>query len=39
MTDQAFFKYVRTFSEYQKRSMFGGIGLFTDDATYVVVMG
>ncbi len=37
MTDQAFFKYVRTFSEYQKRSMFGGIGLFTDDAMFALV--
>ena len=37
MTDQAFFKYVRNFSEYQKRSMFGGIGLFTDDAMFALV--
>lgn len=37
MTDQAFFKYVRAFSEYQKRSMFGGIGLFTDDAMFALV--
>ncbi|CDU10194.1 putative DNA transformation protein TfoX [Vibrio diabolicus] len=37
MTDQAFFKYVRNFSEYQKRSMFGGIGLFTDDAMFSLV--
>ncbi|MDF4419944.1 TfoX/Sxy family DNA transformation protein, partial [Vibrio parahaemolyticus] len=27
----------RTFSEYQKRSMFGGIGLFTDDAMFALV--
>ncbi|EWM39836.1 putative membrane protein, partial [Vibrio parahaemolyticus EKP-021] len=31
MTDQAFFKYVRNFNEYQKRSMFGGIGFFFGD--------
>jgi len=37
MIDQAFFKYVRNFSEYQKRSMFGGIGLFTDDAMFALV--
>ncbi|MCR9609694.1 TfoX/Sxy family DNA transformation protein [Vibrio alginolyticus] len=37
MTDQAFFKYVRNFSDYQKRSMFGGIGLFTDDAMFALV--
>ncbi|MCS0437940.1 MULTISPECIES: TfoX/Sxy family DNA transformation protein [Vibrio] len=37
MTDQAFFRYVRNFSEYQKRSMFGGIGLFTDDAMFALV--
>ncbi|MCR9629523.1 TfoX/Sxy family DNA transformation protein [Vibrio antiquarius] len=37
MTNQAFFKYVRNFSEYQKRSMFGGIGLFTDDAMFALV--
>ncbi|MGU3843505.1 TfoX/Sxy family protein, partial [Vibrio diabolicus] len=37
MTNQAFFRYVRNFSEYQKRSMFGGIGLFTDDAMFALV--
>ncbi|CAM2833779.1 TfoX/Sxy family DNA transformation protein [Vibrio mytili] len=37
MTDQAFFKYVRNFSHYQKRSMFGGIGLFSDDAMFALV--
>ncbi|AEX21693.1 MULTISPECIES: TfoX/Sxy family DNA transformation protein [Vibrio] len=37
MTDQAFFKYVRNFSQYQKRSMFGGIGLFCDDAMFALV--
>ncbi|MDF2152383.1 TfoX/Sxy family DNA transformation protein [Vibrio sp. CAU 1672] len=37
MTDQAFFKYVNNFSNYQKRSMFGGIGLFTNDAMFALV--
>ncbi len=37
MTDQAFFKYVRNFNEYQKRSMFGGIGLFQQDAMYALL--
>ncbi len=37
MTDQAFFNYVRKFSQYQKRSMFGGIGLFCDDAMFALV--
>ncbi len=37
MTDQAFFNYVSNFSEYQKRSMFGGIGLFSNDAMFALV--
>jgi DNA transformation protein len=37
MTDQAFFNYVSNFSEYQKRSMFGGIGLFSKDAMFALV--
>ena len=37
MTDQAFFKYVRNFSEYQTRSMFGGTGLFIDDAKFALI--
>ncbi|ABU71589.1 TfoX/Sxy family DNA transformation protein [Vibrio campbellii] len=37
MTDQAIFNYVSNFSEYQKRSMFGGIGLFSNDAMFALV--
>ena len=37
MTDQAFFNYVSNFSEYQKRSMFGGIGLFSREAMFALV--
>ncbi|MGR5067372.1 MULTISPECIES: TfoX/Sxy family DNA transformation protein [Vibrio] len=37
MTDQAFFNYVSNFSKYQKRSMFGGIGLFSNDAMFALV--
>ncbi|WP_211916440.1 TfoX/Sxy family DNA transformation protein [Vibrio sp. B1REV9] len=37
MTDQAFFKYVSSFTKFQKRSMFGGIGLFSNDAMFALV--
>lgn len=37
MTEQAFFDYINQFGEFQKRSMFGGIGLFADDAMFALV--
>ncbi|GAB7230205.1 MULTISPECIES: TfoX/Sxy family DNA transformation protein [Vibrio] len=37
MTDQAFFTYIKKFKSFQKRSMFGGIGLFSDDAMFALV--
>ena len=37
MNEQQFFDYVTKFGAYQKRSMFGGIGLFQHDAMYVLV--
>ncbi|AUI85857.1 DNA transformation protein [Vibrio azureus] len=36
-TEQEFFKYVNKFKQYQKRSMFGGIGMFSDDAMFALV--
>ncbi|WP_190331915.1 TfoX/Sxy family DNA transformation protein [Vibrio sp. S17_S38] len=35
----AFFEYVTKFGIFQKRSMFGGIGLFSDDAMYALISG
>ncbi|MCF8778849.1 TfoX/Sxy family DNA transformation protein [Vibrio sp. IRLE0018] len=37
MTEQAFFDYINKFGEFQKRSMFGGVGLFADDAMFALV--
>ncbi|WP_394251364.1 TfoX/Sxy family DNA transformation protein [Vibrio profundi] len=37
MIEQAFYTYVTKFGEYQKRSMFGGIGLFQNDAMFALV--
>jgi len=37
MTDQAFYNYMGTFGEYQNRSMFGGIGLFQNEAMFALV--
>ncbi|MBD1575713.1 TfoX/Sxy family DNA transformation protein [Vibrio sp. S11_S32] len=34
-----FFKYVAKFGSFQKRSMFGGVGLFSDDAMYALISG
>lgn len=39
MIDQMFYDYAKQFGTYQKRSMFGGIGLFQDDAMYALVIG
>lgn len=39
MIDQMFYDYAKQFGMYQKRSMFGGIGLFQDDAMYALVIG
>ncbi len=35
--EQSFLQYVRKFGSFQKRSMFGGIGLFSDDAMYALL--
>lgn len=37
MTEQSFLHYVTKFGTYQKRSMFGGIGLFLEGAMYVLI--
>ncbi|WP_194089280.1 TfoX/Sxy family DNA transformation protein [Vibrio hibernica] len=37
--EQTFFEYVTKFGMFQKRSMFGGIGLFSDDAMYALISG
>ncbi|MGF1755061.1 TfoX/Sxy family DNA transformation protein [Vibrio makurazakiensis] len=37
MIEQAFYDYVGKFGEYQKRSMFGGIGLFQNEAMFALV--
>ncbi|NOH98532.1 TfoX/Sxy family DNA transformation protein [Vibrio sp. 99-70-13A1] len=37
MTDQAFYNYMGKFGEYQNRSMFGGIGLFQNEAMFALV--
>ncbi|ANS85321.1 hypothetical protein VSVS12_01554 [Vibrio scophthalmi] len=34
MTEQLFIEYVGKFGDFQKRSMFGGTGLFKDDAMF-----
>lgn len=37
MTEQAFFDYVIKFGAFQKRSMFGGVGLFQNEAMYSLI--
>ncbi|WP_277206747.1 TfoX/Sxy family DNA transformation protein [Vibrio misgurnus] len=37
MNEQQFLNYITKFGAYQRRSMFGGIGLFQHDAMYVLV--
>ncbi|WP_165310981.1 TfoX/Sxy family DNA transformation protein [Vibrio ziniensis] len=37
MVEQTFFDYVNKFGESQQRSMFGGIGLFQEDAMYALL--
>lgn len=37
MVEQTFFDYVNKFGESQRRSMFGGIGLFLEDAMYALL--
>lgn len=37
MTEQLFFQYVQKFGDFQTRSMFGGTGLFKDDAMFVLL--
>lgn len=33
-----FYRYIGKFASYQKRSMFGGIGLFVEDAMYALIV-
>lgn len=35
--ERSFFEYVAKFGSFQKRSMFGGIGLFSEDAMYALL--
>lgn len=37
MTETAFINYVSKFGEHQKRSMFGGTGLFQSDAMFALI--
>ncbi len=37
LLEQSFLEYAKKFGEYQKRSMFGGTGLFLEDAMYVLI--
>ncbi len=37
MTEQMFIQYVTKFGDFQRRSMFGGIGLFKEDAMFVLL--
>jgi DNA transformation protein len=39
MVDQLFYDYAKKFGAYQKRSMFGGIGLFQNEAMYALLIG
>ncbi|KII75740.1 TfoX/Sxy family DNA transformation protein [Vibrio renipiscarius] len=39
MTEQSFIQYVGKFGDFQKRSMFGGTGLFKDDAMFALISG
>ncbi|WP_375753800.1 TfoX/Sxy family DNA transformation protein [Vibrio sp. HN007] len=38
MIDQRFFGYLKTFGPYLKRSMFGGTGIFVEDAMYALII-
>ncbi|AIW14431.1 DNA transformation protein [Vibrio tubiashii ATCC 19109] len=37
MTEQQFIQYVQKFGDFQKRSMFGGTGLFRDEAMFALL--
>jgi len=37
MREQLFYEYAKKFGTYQKRSMFGGIGLFKDGAMFALI--
>jgi len=37
MTEQQFIQYVKKFGDFQKRSMFGGTGLFKDEAMFALL--
>ncbi|KJY84796.1 DNA transformation protein [Vibrio galatheae] len=37
MTEQRFIQYVQKFGDFQKRSMFGGTGLFREDAMFALI--
>ncbi|OLQ88265.1 DNA transformation protein [Vibrio panuliri] len=37
MTEQSFIQYVSKYGDFQKRSMFGGTGLFKDDAMFALL--
>ncbi|OAJ93753.1 TfoX/Sxy family DNA transformation protein [Vibrio bivalvicida] len=37
MTEQLFIQYVKRFGDFQKRSMFGGTGLFRDEAMFALI--
>lgn len=37
MTEQLFIQYVTKFGDFQKRSMFGGTGLFKDEAMFALI--
>ncbi|OIQ26664.1 TfoX/Sxy family DNA transformation protein [uncultured Vibrio sp.] len=39
MTEQQFMEYVGAFGDFQKRSMFGGIGLFKKEAMFALLSG
>ncbi len=38
MIETSFYEYAKKFGTYQCRSMFGGIGLFADEAMYALIM-
>ncbi len=38
MIELNFYEYVKKFGSYQRRSMFGGIGLFADEAMYALII-
>ncbi len=37
MTEQVFLEYVNQFGDFQKRSMFGGVGLFQNEAMFTLI--